>query len=225
MSRVRSDTRARAQAVARELFLKQGLQRTSLQEIADRLGVTKPALYYHFSSREDLVRSIVQPLFDDGEAFVVEAERAGLGPRALLEGYFDFQYRHRDVLALIVQELTALQDLGLVDEIWRWRHRLCALLVGAEAALADRVRAMVALGGLRDGVPGRTARRGARGRRGGGVCHARPAARRSHPGRADLPVAAEHHGPAVDAAVLHQVSPHTGRQRRLAARPRVVHSG
>jgi AcrR family transcriptional regulator len=45
-----------------------GVQRTSLREIADRLGITKPALYYHFSSREELVRSIVQPILDEEEA-------------------------------------------------------------------------------------------------------------------------------------------------------------
>ena len=51
MSRPRSDTRERIQDVARELFASQGVQRTSLQDIADKLGLTKPALYYHFTSR------------------------------------------------------------------------------------------------------------------------------------------------------------------------------
>ena len=55
-----SDTKARIQAVARELFAQQGVQPTSLREIADRLGITKAALYYHFDSREALVRSIIE---------------------------------------------------------------------------------------------------------------------------------------------------------------------
>ncbi|MBB5960155.1 AcrR family transcriptional regulator [Saccharothrix tamanrassetensis] len=152
MSRVKSDTKARAQAIARELFLKQGVQRTSLQEIADRLGITKPALYYHFSSREDLVRSVVLPLFDDGEEFVAEAERTGPAPRALLEGYFDLHHRHREVVALIVHELTSLNELGLVDRVFVWRERLGALLVGPEPSLADAAKATVALGGLADCV-------------------------------------------------------------------------
>ena len=50
--------------------MRQGVQRTSLQDIADKLGITKPALYYHFPSREDLVRSILVPLIDEGEQFV-----------------------------------------------------------------------------------------------------------------------------------------------------------
>ncbi|XVV06487.1 TetR/AcrR family transcriptional regulator [Actinosynnema sp. CA-248983] len=152
MVKGRSDTRERAQAVARELFLKQGLQRTSLQEIADRLGITKPALYYHFSSREELIRSIVEPLFADGDAFVAAAEQARPAPRDLLEQYFTLNYEHRDVVALIVQELTALHGLGLVEKIFDWRNRLGRLLVGPEPSFGDAVRATVALGGVADTV-------------------------------------------------------------------------
>ena len=75
MTRPPSDTRHRIQEVARELFTQKGVQRTSLQDIADRLGITKPALYYHFRSREDLVRSILPPLLDEGEEFVAGQER------------------------------------------------------------------------------------------------------------------------------------------------------
>ena len=92
------------------------MQRTSLQDIADRLGITKPALYYHFASREELVRSIVEPLIDDGERFIAEPGAArSRDPRALLEGYFDFHYRHRADLLMLVAELTTLAELGLID--------------------------------------------------------------------------------------------------------------
>jgi AcrR family transcriptional regulator len=55
----RSDTRERIQAVALELFVEQGYDGTSLREIADRLELTKAALYYHFSTKEAIVRSLV----------------------------------------------------------------------------------------------------------------------------------------------------------------------
>lgn len=94
MAKPAVDTRQRIQEVARELFAEKGVVRTSLQDIADRLGITKPALYYHFRSREELIRSILQPLIDEGEAFVAEQERKRAADRAsareLLEGYFDF---------------------------------------------------------------------------------------------------------------------------------------
>src|SRR5208283_2368424 len=59
----RGDTRARIRHVALELFAEQGYERTSLREIAERLGVTKAALYYHFKSKEDIVRSFTEDHF------------------------------------------------------------------------------------------------------------------------------------------------------------------
>lgn len=146
-----SDTKQRIQSVARELFARQGVQKTSLQEIADRLGITKPALYYHFSSREELVRSIVQPLIDDGEAFLLQQETLEeVDSRALLEDYFDFHYRHRDEIILVLTELTTLTELGLIEIVLAWRERLAALLFPPEPTLAQATRAVVALGGLQD---------------------------------------------------------------------------
>src|SRR6201993_1012651 len=151
MSRPRSDTRERIQDVARELFASQGVQRTSLQDIADKLGLTKPALYYHFTSREDLVRSIVQPLIDEGERFLAEHEaKRDAIPRELLEGYFDFHFEHRGDLVLIVTELTTLADLGLIDQLLAWRDRLGKLVFGRRPTLARSTRAVIAFGGLQD---------------------------------------------------------------------------
>jgi AcrR family transcriptional regulator len=151
VSRPRSDTRERIQAVARELFKQQGMQRTSLQDIADKLGITKPALYYHFASREDLVRSIVQPLIDEGERFLANHESArGATARELLEGYFDFHFEHRGDLVLIVTELTTLADLGLIDQLLAWRARLGKLVFGRRPTLAQSARAVIAFGGLQD---------------------------------------------------------------------------
>ncbi|WP_377271698.1 TetR/AcrR family transcriptional regulator [Peterkaempfera sp. SMS 1(5)a] len=53
-----SDTKAEIREVALELFTERGYEATSLREIAERLGVTKAALYYHFPSKEDIVRSL-----------------------------------------------------------------------------------------------------------------------------------------------------------------------
>jgi AcrR family transcriptional regulator len=146
-----SDTKQRIQDVARELFARQGVQRTSLQEIADRLGITKPALYYHFSSREELVRSIVAPMIDDEEAFLAEHEAlTTIDPRALLAGFFDFHYRHRAEVVLMLSELTTLADLGLIDRVMAWRRRLAALLYGPEPTLDQATRAAFAFGGIQD---------------------------------------------------------------------------
>ncbi|CCK58886.1 TetR/AcrR family transcriptional regulator [Mycobacterium canetti] len=151
MTKPRSDTRQRIQGVARELFLRQGVRGTSLQDIAEELGITKPALYYHFASREELVRSILVPLIEEGEQFITDREsRADTDVRELVEGYFDFHYRHREDLMLVVAELTILADLGLIDTVLAWRERLGRLVFGPTPTLAQATRAVLAFGGLQD---------------------------------------------------------------------------
>jgi AcrR family transcriptional regulator len=48
-------TRERILDVALDLFVEKGYEQTSLREIAERLGVTKAALYYHFPSKADIL--------------------------------------------------------------------------------------------------------------------------------------------------------------------------
>ncbi|MCY1059132.1 TetR/AcrR family transcriptional regulator [Nannocystis sp. SCPEA4] len=152
MTRTRpTDTKARIQAVARELFMQQGVQQTSLRQIADRLGITKPALYYHYDSREALVASMFQPLIDDMERHLAALEaRAPGDPRALLADHFDLLGRHRDLITMLVRDLSILADLDLATRMFEWRHRLMTLLIGPNPPLAARVRAVVAIGGMSD---------------------------------------------------------------------------
>jgi AcrR family transcriptional regulator len=55
------DTRERILAVANELFIEQGYEGTSLREIADRLDITKAALYYHFRSKDEILTTLLEP--------------------------------------------------------------------------------------------------------------------------------------------------------------------
>lgn len=148
-----SDTAARIKAVALELFATQGFEKTSLQQIADRLGLTKPALYYHFPSKEALIRSLVQPLMEDLQALLDKAEAVdATPPRQLLEAVFDLTYRHRSVLIPLAHELSALGELTLEGEILDWRRRVQHLLAPPGAPLAAQARAVLAIGGLQDCV-------------------------------------------------------------------------
>jgi AcrR family transcriptional regulator len=49
------ETRAEAERIALSLFSSKGYEATSLREIAEGLGITKAALYYHFPSKESIV--------------------------------------------------------------------------------------------------------------------------------------------------------------------------
>jgi AcrR family transcriptional regulator len=56
--RTGSETKAQAQRIAFELFTTQGVEATSLRQIAERLGISKASLYYHFASKDEIVRSL-----------------------------------------------------------------------------------------------------------------------------------------------------------------------
>ena len=74
-TRERSGTKRRAQDVALELFSRDGYDSTSMREIAEELGVTKAALYYHFKGKEDIVRSIVEDFQESMDALVSWADQ------------------------------------------------------------------------------------------------------------------------------------------------------
>ena len=53
-------TRERLIAVARELFASHGYQETSVQEVLDRSGVSRGALYHHFHSKQALFEAVLE---------------------------------------------------------------------------------------------------------------------------------------------------------------------
>jgi AcrR family transcriptional regulator len=59
-------TRERILDVALDLFIDKGFDKTSLREIAEQLGVTKAALYYHFASKEDILMALHMRLHEFG---------------------------------------------------------------------------------------------------------------------------------------------------------------
>lgn len=58
MSTRRGNTRERIQEIALKLFTEKGYDKASLREIAEQLGVTKAALYYHFTSKEEILKAL-----------------------------------------------------------------------------------------------------------------------------------------------------------------------
>jgi AcrR family transcriptional regulator len=63
----RGDGRERILDEARSLFLTKGFAATSMQEIADAVGLTKPALYYHFKDKQDLLLAVLGREMEDGQ--------------------------------------------------------------------------------------------------------------------------------------------------------------
>jgi AcrR family transcriptional regulator len=63
-------TRKQAQRVALELFSTQGYESTSMRQIGDALGINKASLYYHFVSKEAILRSLFEERGSEAEDLV-----------------------------------------------------------------------------------------------------------------------------------------------------------
>jgi AcrR family transcriptional regulator len=57
-----ADTRRRILAVALEQFSTHGYAGTTMRDIAETMGMTKAALYYHFESKEQILAAVAEPI-------------------------------------------------------------------------------------------------------------------------------------------------------------------
>ncbi len=73
----RTETRDRINQVALDVFIERGYDGSTLREIADRLGVTRPALYYHVKNKEEVLTGIHQELAESLDPIIDAAVHAG----------------------------------------------------------------------------------------------------------------------------------------------------
>ena len=152
-------TRRRILETAMELFLRYSFAGTSLQMIADELGLTKAAIYYHFRTREQLLIALLEPIFGQIATVVTAAERKrGRRARAeaMLEGYADIVARHREVAAVTAFDPGVRATLRGQPHWVAMIERQIALLAAAENPERGEVMATVVLTGLAGGAAGET---------------------------------------------------------------------
>jgi len=149
MPRDSTATRTRIYAAAYALFYRRGFQRTSLDDIAAKAGVTKRTLYYHVRSKDELAGAMLA----HQHAFVLEQMTRWIGPagektsaRTLVDRLFDSMARWAERglagkerwtgggftrMALELADLPGHPARGATR-----RHK-----AGVEAALAQRLAA------------------------------------------------------------------------------------
>ncbi|TDB73276.1 TetR/AcrR family transcriptional regulator [Micromonospora sp. KC723] len=145
-----SGTRERIQAVALELFTEQGYEKTSLREIAERLGVTKAALYYHFRSKDEIVTSFVEDRLHRMDELIAWAEQqpaGGTTRRALLARYTDdlFTNEQSSVMRFFEQNQTVLKSLAAGQQMRERILRVADALARGDDNPASHLRATLSL--------------------------------------------------------------------------------
>ncbi|MEV7796492.1 helix-turn-helix domain-containing protein [Streptomyces sp. NPDC087512] len=153
--RRRGNTRQRIQDVALELFAEQGYEKTSLREIAERLDVTKAALYYHFKTKEEILVSI----FEDLSRPIEDLIAWGRQQPHNLETKQEIVRRYSEALAgaaplfrFMQENQATIRELSIGEMFKSRTLGLRDILIDPEADLVDQVRCVSAMFTLHAGM-------------------------------------------------------------------------
>lgn len=106
----RGEARARVLEAALELFSTQGVSGTSLQMIADRVGVTKAAVYFQFRTKEEILEALIAPAFARVSDLLARTQAEpdpGARREMALRGLVDLVVDHRRGAALMHMDPAA----------------------------------------------------------------------------------------------------------------------
>jgi AcrR family transcriptional regulator len=147
-------TRERILDIALELFVEKGYDKTSLREIAERLGFTKAALYYHFHSKEDILMALHLRLHGLFDAAMDRLGGFGSDPEAW-PGVFDYligeALGNRQLILMHQRNQAAFEELHRTDH--QAAHddledHFRRIVADPDVSLRDKVRLTCAQGAL-----------------------------------------------------------------------------
>ncbi len=78
-------TRARILDAARDLFISNGYERTTFEDIAKRINLSKGAVFWHFKSKSDLLLTMIREAADQYDTELGQSQRYVGSPDALIE--------------------------------------------------------------------------------------------------------------------------------------------
>jgi AcrR family transcriptional regulator len=97
---------------AAEIFYKKGYSETSVQDVADAVGILKGSLYYYIDSKEDLLYQALLEVHEDAKAVVTETAALDLPPLDRLRIYIQ---RHVEYNASNLAKIAVYyHDFGLL---------------------------------------------------------------------------------------------------------------
>jgi AcrR family transcriptional regulator len=150
-----SAAQARVVDAALDLFAEHGVGGTSLQMIADEIGVTKAAVYHQFRTKEEIVLAAAEGELARLAAVIHAAETESSRKRArdvLVAGIVDLAVDRRRTVSTILRDPVIV---GFFAEHERFRdvmHRLRRLLIGDDAGPEARVRTAMLIAAISGAV-------------------------------------------------------------------------
>jgi AcrR family transcriptional regulator len=149
-----TETRERILDVAQELFTRHGYDKTSLRDIADRLAITKAALYYYFERKEDILLELHRRLQLLGAGLLDELEAAPDGPARyaiwprLAGEMIDFMVDNRALILLHDRNRNAFAGIAerIAEEDPGIEARFARIIASPAIPLRERVRMAAVVG-------------------------------------------------------------------------------
>lgn len=148
-----SEAQMRTVMAALDLFPDHGVSGTSLQMIADRVGVTKAAIYHQFKSKDSIVLGAVEVVLSRLEAALDIADHEPTPGRAravLLAQVIDLAVERRRWASALQSDPVMFRLISTHEPFLDLMHRVFALLLDQDSEPATLMRtAMVsaAIGG------------------------------------------------------------------------------
>jgi AcrR family transcriptional regulator len=147
------ETRQRILDIATELFRDRGYAGTSIRDIAEGLGMTKAALYYHFACKDDVLSALVAPTAVAIEEFLDRAEAArDSDPEAVIAEFVGIVAHNAPTLATAFADPEIFRSGGGQLRMAEKQRRLAVLFAGPDADEAGLIRAYAALGAIRSAI-------------------------------------------------------------------------
>jgi AcrR family transcriptional regulator len=153
-----ASTREKILDVALDLFTDQGFDGTSMREIAERLHISKPAIYYHFASKEEILMALHMRLHELGKEALARLTSQTVTLEAwgaLLDELLDQMVGQRQIFLMHERNQAALEKLHRKDhdeEHDDLQQRFQAALSDPSLSLRDRVRMACSLGAVFGGL-------------------------------------------------------------------------
>ena len=147
-------TREKILDVALDLFTDQGFDGTSMREIAERLHISKPAIYYHFASKEEILMALHMRLHEFGKAALARLTGQTVTLQvwgSLLNELLDQMLAQRKIFLMHERNQAALEKLHRKDhddEHNDIEQRFRQALTDPSLPLRDRVRMACSLGAV-----------------------------------------------------------------------------
>jgi AcrR family transcriptional regulator len=141
-----SPTQVRTVEVALELFADRGVGGTSLQMIAERLGVTKAAVYHQFLTKDAILHAVLEVQLQPVERILMEAEAMPAGHEKrehLLGALIDFVVANRRSLSTLQRDPGLFRLLSEYPPSLRMWTRLFEILLDGEVDDDALVRSAV----------------------------------------------------------------------------------